>query len=67
MAKTFNGSNAKVLHLKLTSADQVEINKGAWSGSKVRKIVLEGLSAAEYKKARKELRDSGFKGRIVRK
>ena len=65
--RTFKGSEAKKLTLRLTSSRQVKFSSGALSGSKIKKVVVSGLKKKEFKRVEKKLRKSGYKGKIVKK
>jgi hypothetical protein len=42
-----------------------KFSNGALSGSKIKKVVVSGLTKKEFKKVEKKLRKSGYKGKIV--
>ena len=65
--RTFKGSEAKKLTLRLSSSGQVKFSSGAMSGSKIKKVVVSGLKKKEFKRVEKKLRKSGYKGKIVKK
>ena len=65
--RTFKGSEAKKLTLRLSSSGQVKFSSGALSGSKIKKVVVSGLKKKEFKRVEKKLRKSGYKGKIVKK
>lgn len=65
--RTFKGSEAKKLTLRLSSSSQVKFTSGAMSGSKIKKVVVSGLKKKEFKRVEKKLRKSGYKGKIVKK
>ena len=67
MPRTFKGSGANRLTLRLSSSTQVKFSTGALSGSKIKKIVVSGLNKKEFKKVQKKLVKSGYKGKIVKK
>ena len=67
MPNVFEGSWAEKLKLKLTSASQVKFKSGAFSGSSIKKIMIYGLDKTGFKKVQKNLKASGYKGKIVKR
>ena len=66
MKRVFSGSKVKKLVLTGTNANLFAIKKGAFRNSRVRTIVVKGMSRGQYEKMVRKIRKAGYKGKIKR-